>query len=191
MNTTTRLITPLLCFLLLAFGFSIQPLYACEQYQAKLERYVALKRKGGKATQMNRWSRLKKEASEQYQECLRAQPRIHRTDNSYKTRQVIKPKRAAPRSTSSENPITQRLLNTCNFWIATYNHQPDNDNKSFRDTACRALDQAEQNPPVVMDSPVVQRSVKECIKPGNILDDDVHDCMQGTREPEWRKARED
>ncbi len=31
----------------------------------------------------------------------------------------------------------------------------------------------------------VQRTMKECIKPGNIIDDDVKECIDGTRIKEW------
>ncbi len=31
----------------------------------------------------------------------------------------------------------------------------------------------------------VRRAMKECIKPGNIIDDDVKECMEGLRVKEW------
>lgn len=31
----------------------------------------------------------------------------------------------------------------------------------------------------------VRRTMKECIKPGNVIDDDVKECMDGTRAREW------
>lgn len=31
----------------------------------------------------------------------------------------------------------------------------------------------------------VRRSVKECIKPGNVIDDDVQECVRGYREKTW------
>lgn len=31
----------------------------------------------------------------------------------------------------------------------------------------------------------VRRSMKECIKPGNVIDDDVKECMEGLRAREW------
>lgn len=31
----------------------------------------------------------------------------------------------------------------------------------------------------------VRRSMKECIKPGNVIDDDVKECMTGIRMKEW------
>lgn len=31
----------------------------------------------------------------------------------------------------------------------------------------------------------VRRSMKECIKPGNVIDDDVKECIEGLRSKEW------
>lgn len=31
----------------------------------------------------------------------------------------------------------------------------------------------------------VRRTMKECIKPGNVIDDDVKECIEGVRTPEW------
>lgn len=31
----------------------------------------------------------------------------------------------------------------------------------------------------------VRRSMRECIKPGNVIDDDVKECMDGLRLKEW------
>ena len=31
----------------------------------------------------------------------------------------------------------------------------------------------------------VRRTMKECIKPGNVIDDDVKECMDGLRVKEW------
>lgn len=31
----------------------------------------------------------------------------------------------------------------------------------------------------------VRRTMKECIKPGNVIDDDVKECIEGQRAKEW------
>lgn len=31
----------------------------------------------------------------------------------------------------------------------------------------------------------VRRTMKECIKPGNVIDDDVKECIEGSRIKEW------
>lgn len=177
----------LFLFFTLAFTFVITatPVYACEKLLAKAERYTTLKRRGGNAKQMNKWTAQRRLYAERYYECLRAQPRIHSASGNPQQPRV-KVDRQALRSSKSDNPITQKLLTTCNFWIKTYNRQPTADNKSQRDGACRALDDAEQSPPAIASTPNFKRSVKECIKPGNLLDDEVRECMAGEREPDWQ-----
>ncbi len=44
----------------------------------------------------------------------------------------------------------------------------------------KALDQREREA-----NRGVKRTMKECIKPGNIIDDDVKECIEGTRKKEW------
>src|SRR5690606_23330504 len=101
-----------------------QPLYACEQWQQKADRVAALKRKGGNAKQMNRWDRQKKDYAERYYECERSRPKIHAVSKSPPKKRNIKPERQKMRVSSSENPVTQQLLSTCNFWITTANRNP-------------------------------------------------------------------
>ncbi|MHA5855468.1 hypothetical protein ACVSLU_03035, partial [Pseudomonas aeruginosa] len=31
----------------------------------------------------------------------------------------------------------------------------------------------------------VRKTMKECIKPGNVIDDDVKECTEGTRQKTW------
>ena len=159
--------------------------HACEHLQAKVERYSQLKRAGGTAKQMNRWQAQRKLYSQRYRDCLRAQPVMQRTTgkgNSKRSKADIQ----KPRQVKSDDPVIQKLLKTCNFWINTYNSQPSPENKTYRETACRALDEAQHSPPSLSASDRQQRSLKECIKPGNLLDDDVRDCMAGAREPDWQ-----
>lgn len=159
--------------------------HACEHLQAKVDRYTQLKRAGGNAKQMNRWQAQRKMYSERYRECLREQPVMHRATGTA-SRKRNKPDIQRLRKTESDHPVVQKLLATCNFWINSYNRQPSPENKTYRDTACRALDDAQRHPPSLADNQQHQRPLKECIKPDNLLDDDVRDCMAGKREPDWQ-----
>lgn len=162
------------------------PLWACEQFQTKVQQYTTLKRKGGSARQMNRWQAQKRHYAKLYAECLRNQPRIHSTSVAPRNSHHQPTQHIPRRRTTSDNPITQKLLATCNFWVDSYNRHPNADNKTYRDTACRALDQAEQNPPNGVNNDLPLRPLKECIKPNNLLDDEVHACMHGELKPSWR-----
>jgi len=44
----------------------------------------------------------------------------------------------------------------------------------------KALDQRER-----VANRGTRKSMKECIKPGNVIDDDVKECMEGLREKTW------
>jgi len=162
------------------------PVLACENFQAKVERYTALKRKGGSAKQMNRWSAQKRDYTERYQECRRAQPKVHRASGAKKSPKKIKADYQSRRSLTTDSPVNQRLLNTCNFWIDSYNRNPDSDNKSYRDTACRALDDALKESPDPGVHVSFERSLADCIKPKNLVDDEVKECMRGEREALWQ-----
>lgn len=172
--------------LLVTYLLTPSPLSACEKWQDKVERYTALQRQGGSAKQMNHWRTQKKFYSAQYLECLRSQPRIHRAAGIPQKGRRPKTDYQPPRNTTSDNSVVQQLLATCNFWIETYNNQPTSDHKSFRDGACRKLDSAEQNPPIFTTNSPLPRSAKECIKPNNLIDAEVYQCMSGKREPYWR-----
>lgn len=163
---------------------SSAPVNACEKFQAKADRYTALKRQGGSAKQMTRWTAQRKLYNERYRECLKATPRIQSVARTPKTTK-IKPDRQPRRSLESDNPITLKLLATCNFWIDTYNTTPSPGNKSFRNSACRALDEALHETPSLATQTQTQRSATDCVKPGNLYDDDVRECMLGERTPDW------
>lgn len=162
------------------------PVHACENFQAKADRYATLKRQGGSAKQMNRWNTQKKLYSERYRDCLKAQPRIHSAGGGSTQHQPAKTARQPHRILESDNPITLQLLATCNFWIDTYNSSASADNKSYRDSACRALDEAVRNAPIPATLTPAQRPAGDCVKPGNLFDNDVRECMAGIREPDWR-----
>jgi hypothetical protein len=180
-------VTLVLSTLLFIFmGGLYNPVHACEQWQAKIDRVNAHKRKGGNAKQVNRWNKERKYYAEQYYECQREKPRIHTASKRTSSNRKVTVSAQPVRVSQSNNPATQQLLATCNFWITTTNRQPTNDNENFRNTACAAFEQSERNPPPISATPNLQRNVSTCIKAGNLLDDEVHACMKGELDPYWR-----
>lgn len=167
-------------------GLTPIPLDACEGLQAKLAHYTKLKRQGGSAKQMNRWEAQKKDYAARYRQCLRAEPKIQRATGKKKKNKFSKVEHQQLRrlDPETETAITRKLLTTCNFWIDAYNHNPTPDNQSYRNTACRALDDAVREPPGLIVNPSNRRSLEDCIKPDNLIDDEVRECMSGMREPD-------
>jgi hypothetical protein len=90
-------------------------------------------------------------------------------------------------SSDINDPALQQLIKTCNYWINEYNRNSSPENLAFRDNSCRDVKLATDritNPPknFVM---IHKRSAKECIKPNNVIDKEVCECMEGIREPTW------
>jgi hypothetical protein len=94
-------------------------------------------------------------------------------------------------SSSIQDPELQQLIDTCNRWVRVYNNSPSADNLSIKDTACRAATNKEIQLKSPSQAPAlkIKRSAKDCMKPNNVIDDDVKACMQGVKEPTWSTAK--
>lgn len=156
----------------------------CETYQHKINRLQTLNAKGGKAKQLqSRRQQINHYEAELYK-CSNIQ-KIQIVNNNRKNK--IKTQREKLRSSKTQNPQLQQLIKTCNYWIIQNNQFPSWDNSNFKDTACRAVDEkkdAIDNPAARIASNV--RPLKDCIKPNNVIDDDVNDCMKGIKEANWK-----
>src|SRR5690606_6440234 len=80
----------------------------------------------------------------------------------------------------------QKLITTCKYCSNNHNNHQSFDNRNYRDIACKAVSSREREIryPKKPETPIV-RSVKECMKPGNVIDDEVKDCAQGKISPYW------
>lgn len=162
----------------------------CERFQERIEQLRKRRRAGGSASQMDRWRDRQREYRNQYHACRRGgggpgiqsvsgQSALHRNPDYEK-----------PRDTDSNDGRINKLLETCNYWVAYYNREPTDTHQSYRDTACRAFREAERRGTRPAASlPEHQRSLKDCIKPGNQLDNEVQACLEGTQEPVWNGAQ--
>lgn len=158
---------------------------ACEKFQTKVDRYSQLKRQGGSAKQMSKWSAQRAIYADRYRECVNALPTVHRFSQNKKQRK-LKTVRQPLRKVESNDPLVLKLLATCNYWINTYNQRPIPTHQTYKETACRALDDAQTSSPDLAAAPKHQRSLKECMKPDNLLDEEVYQCLIGAREPDWQ-----
>lgn len=181
---------PVICAVLLFFTAlaATAPVLACDRHLERADRYHKLRRAGGSASQMARWQEQRKKYQQRYQDCRlgdRSGGSIHTA--SGRTRGPEKPDYQKVRTTSVSDARVRKLLKTCNYWVKAYNRQPSDDRRSYRDSACRAFSDAQdrlENPPQPLSSH--QRTLDECIKPGNRLDNEVQECLEGRREPTWK-----
>ncbi len=159
----------------------------CETYQHKINRLQTLNARGGKAKQLqSRRQQIDHYEAELYK-CSNIQ-KIQIVNNNNKNK--IKNHREKLRPNKTQNPQLHQLIKTCNYWINQNNQYPSWDNSNFKDTACRAVDEKKD----AIDNPVSQiapnvKTLKECIKPNNAIDNDVNECMKGNKEASWKNPK--
>lgn len=181
---------PVICAILLFFTTlgAAAPVLACDRHLERADHYHKLRRAGGSASQMARWQEQRKKYQQRYQDCRlgdRSGGAIHTANGRPRTPE--EPDYQKVRKTEVRNARVRKLLKTCNYWVRAYNRQPSDDRRSYRDSACRAFADARdrlEDPPQRL-SPH-RRTLEECIKPGNRLDNEVQECLEGRREPTWK-----
>lgn len=176
----------------IVFAYAIQThAIDCKNFGERIHKLEDLRRHGGSLKQMERWRVQSDELSAKLSQCNREES-IQVVSGAAQTKNIGKPRGANLRfrKANSSDPQTQQLLATCNYWISEYNNHSSATNGSFKDTACRALDDKlasrEFSPPA--ESTAI-RSLSECIKPNNLIDKDVEECRQGRRDPLWKKKQ--
>lgn len=144
-------------------------------------------RQGGNSSYMKYWRQSRDGADKKLSQCRKSfgtgEPQI--TVYTGQNKDVAANKVVV--SSDINDPQLQQLIKTCNFWINEYSRNASPENLAFRDNSCRDVKAATDritNPqkPFVM---LHKRSAKECIKPNNVIDKEVRECMEGVREPYW------
>ncbi|HEX7764866.1 MAG TPA: hypothetical protein VF433_14820 [Cellvibrio sp.] len=165
----------------------------CAKWQSKLKSTQRNIDNGGNQSQVRQWVKERDYYARTLERCHK-KAGTHRwveaTGNSTRPLPSNKPargKREKPRAMNTENPQLQQAIATCNYWIDQYNSNASPANHSFKTTACRHADQAQQMPAAeITEAFTPSRSLKACVKPNNRIDDEVKRCMQGKTEPIWR-----
>lgn len=159
----------------------------CQRYKDRADHYAKLRRAGGTSARMARWQNQRNRYQALYQDCQR-QPSATsiQTAGGPGANQNYADQRS-PRPVKTDDDVVRTLIETCNYWIREHNARPTRDSLSQRDYACRAADRGQRelrtSPPA---DAVHTRALSECIKPDNVIDDDVAACLQGRAEPKWR-----
>lgn len=162
----------------------------CWRLQRQLNHAEDMLRRGGNSSYMKLWRQTRDHNHEELQKCKKrfgtneSQIKVYSgtasdSENHYQN----------PISSDVNNHQVQSLIKTCNYWIEQVNNNPSPENRSFRDNACRDAKAAENrilNPQETF-LMVRNRTLKECIKPNQIIDNEVKECMEGFREPDWRE----
>jgi hypothetical protein len=158
----------------------------CTYWQLQINKVSRWSNSGGNAAQQQRWQRQQNYLHEQLAKCQGTTPgpiSVARgapdNSDSYSPRAFLR--------SDIQNAELQALIATCNRWIDLSNNNPTFENQSTRDTACRTATNKEallKNPKEISEIKI-KRSIKECIKPNNVIDQEVKACMQGLKEPNW------
>jgi hypothetical protein len=162
----------------------------CTYWQQQINKVSRWSNSGGNAAQQQRWQKQQSYLQNQLAKCQGTTPG------------PISVTRGQPSNTTSYAPMNyfksdnkdaelQQLIATCNRWIDIANNSATFENQSTRDTACRAANNKESllKNPTQTSEIKIKRSIKECIKPNNVVDKDVKECMQGLKEPTWLAAK--
>ena len=160
----------------------------CQRYKDRAEHYTNLRRAGGTSARMARWQRERNRNNTLYQDCQRQSKAsvIKTTAGPGKNKNYVDRRKLRPVNT--DNHVVRTLIQTCNFWIQEHNIRPTRDSLSQRDYACRAADRGQREADTPRAIPAKHtRSLSACIKPGNVIDDDVAACLEGNMSPKWRE----
>jgi len=180
--------------ILLSLTCGIAQASDCNKYKKQIEHYENLRRNGGSAKSMNRWTETGHKLDDKLRECNQdTNPVIQIVSGNQSISKARKkstnPKNMPLRKNVSDNPRLRKLTQTCNYWISVANENSTDDNANFRDTACHAVDNYDADSEIVTTSAntMTVRKLKECIKPNNLIDQEVNECMKGAMEPIWKK----
>lgn len=175
-------------------------LQACEALERKVERYTQLRRHGGSAKQMTSWQKARHKYKERYHECRRQRSQVQSYRPPAPRR---KPSYRKPNKITGTDPRTRKMEQTCNFWIREYNRNPSAEFRQLRETACRAATKAKDQTKAAKPSKasaaqtpeapstIQLRSLEECIKPDQLIDNQVLACQEGRLEPDWNRRLAD
>lgn len=158
----------------------------CQRYKDRADHYAKLRRAGGTSARMARWQSERNRYHTLYQDCQNnpSSTSIKTTggpgaNTNYADRRKLRP-------INTDDQVIRTFIETCNYWIQEHNTRPTRSSLSQRDYACRAADRSQNasRAPQTINAEHT-RSLNECIKPGNVVDDDVAACLRGQLEPDW------
>lgn len=159
----------------------------CNWWQLKLSRTERKINGGGNQSQVRQWNKERNYYAKELEKCNKSNGTHKWIETAGARAQNNSYKREPLRTTTTDNPQLQQVINTCNFWIQQYNQAPDENNRAMKNTACSNIDRMTNSSDATKpnDEFKAKRSLKDCVKPNNKIDGDVKLCMQGLKEPTW------
>lgn len=157
---------------------------SCENYPDKINHLQELNARGGSAKQQAQ----RRERISGYEAALSKCRNSKKIAVAYGPQKTIDNQRKKMQLNASQPPQLQQLIKTCNYWVEQTKLYPSWDNSNFRDSACRAADERQKN--MHDPSPKIApnlRKLSDCIKPNNVIDDQVNACIKGTGTASWKK----
>lgn len=159
----------------------------CGRWKHEIERLDNAKRAGGNSSQIKYLQKQRNYYEEQLSRCEKdagtGSPKITVYAGGASNKSVHEDLFES----DINNDQLQQLIKTCNFWINETNRNPSSENHSFKENACGDAKNMESEiiSPKEKTNFIQTRTVKECIKPNNVIDKDVKLCVQGLKEPSW------
>ena len=160
----------------------------CNDWLKQVNRADRKLQQGGNSSYLKFWRQSRDSADKKLSQCRKSNGTGEPEIKVYSAQSIGSNTHYSDHMSSDiDNLQLQSLIKTCNYWIDQVNRNSSPENRSFRDNACSDAKAAEQriiNPPETFVM-IHKRSAKECVKPNNVIDREVRECMEGKREPTW------
>lgn len=158
----------------------------CDYLRNQIEYYEKLRRNSKNESQLDYIRKTISNYEKKLVACKR--PRAKENSIQIASNNTYKPSTAERYYSSINDYELQQLVKRCNSRTEINIKSPSWDNKNLMDVACKAASNREnalRNPEPK--TPVNVRKIKDCIKPNNVIDNEVKECMSGDIEPTWKK----
>ena len=158
----------------------------CDYLRNQIEYYEKIRRNSKNGNQLDYIRKTISNYEKKLVNCKR--PRAEENSIQITSNNTYKPSTAERYYSSINDYELQQLVKRCNFRTEINIKNPSWDNKNLMNVACSAA-RNRKNALINPETPVQinARKVKECIKPNNVVDNEVKECMAGNKEPTWKK----
>lgn len=163
----------------------------CWRIERQLNEAEYKLRQGGDASYMKVWRQSRDHNAKELPKCLKrfgaGAPSL--TVINGQNQQSYGYGNEQPINYQTHNPQLQKVISTCNYWIQQNNQHGTENTRVMRNMACehynKTIREIENNKNKPTEEFIATRSLKECVKPDNKIDNDVKECMSGRINKSW------